>query len=582
MAQPLDQRIFRLYSLQFLIAIACIVVSILPMTYTGLSVYSKYSQQLVNNTDIFTNQIMDQLRINVEEYIENGIKLNNDVKAITDENENIVDAKLRDRLNAYYSSRNDIVSIAIVDDQGDIILTVPQLNVKEDYKAIEQDWYKDVAEGKVLHYKSDPHVQNIFEGKHDWVFSVYRQIDLLVEGRMTKGVLMLDMSLYELDELCNNLNLGGSGYVYITNPEGEIIYHPQQPLVFSGYKEEKTNGIIKDQAGDKETLTIRKTVDFVDWQLIGVTYIKDIYEGNSRIAQEVLTAVPLILVIIIMLSWYISGRITFPIKDLENKMHRVQEGDLETKFELDHGEKEVVELGKSFNTMVDKLKDLIEENKQEHEAKRVSELNALQAQINPHFLYNTLDSIMWMAESGQNDEVVEMVTALARLFRISISKGRNLITIREEIEHAKNYLFIQKIRYKDKFTFDVNVPDDLLDYLTPKLILQPIIENSIYHGIEYMVDEGAIEILAYVENNEMILEVKDNGLGMSQEVIDKLLFDKDEVIETHKGSGVGVRNVDERIKIRYGDKFGISITSEIEEGTSVKIHLPYIGGTINE
>ncbi len=552
------------------------------MTYTGLSVYSKYSQQLIDNTDLFTNQIMDQLKINVEEYIENGIKLNNDIKAIKDENDGLLDSALRDRLNVYYLSRNDISSITIVDDQGDIVLTVPQLTVKESYVASEQPWYDDVANGKILHYKSDPHVQNIFEGKHDWVFSVYRQIDIMVDGRMVKGILMLDMSLYELDELCNNLNLGGSGYVYITNREGEIIYHPQQPLVFSGYKNEDTSIIVNTDKSNQETLTIKKPVDFVDWQLIGVTYIKDIYEGNSRIAEEVLTAVPLILVIIIMLSWYISGRITLPIKELENNMHRVQEGDLETKFELDHGEKEVVELGKSFNTMVDKLKDLIEENKQEHEAMRISELNALQAQINPHFLYNTLDSIMWMAESGQNAEAVEMITALARLFRISISKGRNLITIREEIEHAKNYLFIQKIRYKDKFTFSVDVPDDLLSHSTPKLILQPIIENAIYHGIEYMVDEGEIQIKAYIEDTKMVLEVADNGLGMTPEVIDKLLFCKDEAIETHKGSGVGVRNVDERIKIRYGDEYGIGITSEVEEGTVVKIHLPYLGGVNNE
>lgn len=194
-----------------------------------------------------------------------------------------------------------------------------------------------------------------------------------------------------------------------------------------------------------EILTINKPVSFVDWNLVGVTYIKDIYESNSRIAQEVIAAIPLILVIIILLSWYISGRITHPIKELEKKqMHKVQMGDLETQIDLENGEKEVVELGKSFNVMVQTVKELVEENKQEHEAKRISELNALQAQINPHFLYNTLDSIMWMAESNLNEEVVDMVTALARLFRISISKGRNIITVREEIEHAKNYLLIQK------------------------------------------------------------------------------------------------------------------------------------------
>lgn len=573
---------FKLYSLQFVIAIACIAVSLLPMTYTGFSVYSKYADQLIDNSDVFTNQIMDQLKINIEAYVSNAIKLNDDVESMIRDNRGQLNTTLMDRLNVYYSSRNDLVSISIVDLSGEISMTIPQLHVKYTYDLRNEPWYTDLVTGKTLYGISEPHVQNMYEDEHEWVVTVARVIQTEENNKASDAILFIDVNLSALDELVKNLNLGGSGYIYLTNKDREIIYHPQQALVFSGYKEELSN-VLSDGDNEKikvnnEILTIYKSIDFVDWEITGVTYITDIYKGNQRIAREILAAVPLIMVIIIMLSWYISGRITLPIKKLEKEMQKVQKGDLEAQFDFDYGEKEVMELGKSFNTMIERISLLIDENKQEHEAKRISELNALQAQINPHFLYNTLDSIMWMAESGQNEEVVDMVTSLAKLFRISISKGKNVITVREEIEHARNYLLIQKIRYKDKFDYVIDVPEEMLELPVPKLILQPIIENSIYHGIEYMVDEGLITIRVSLTASDMILEVEDNGLGMDKSTIEKLLFRRDLEIESHKGSGVGVRNVDERIKLRYGENYGIAITSEIEEGTTVQIRVPRLGG----
>jgi two-component system sensor histidine kinase YesM len=262
-------------------------------------------------------------------------------------------------------------------------------------------------------------------------------------------------------------------------------------------------------------------------------------------------------------------------------MKRVQEGDFDALIHLTYGEKEVVELANSYNIMLMKIKNLIEEKRLEHEAKRQSELNALQAQINPHFLYNTLDSIMWMAESGQNEEVVDMVTALARLFRISISKGHRTIQVFQELEHARNYMLIQKIRYKEKFTFNIEATDDVKQLMTLKLILQPIIENAIYHGIEYMVDKGEINIKVFIEGDKLIYLVEDNGLGMDEETRLALLH-REEVEPTRGGSGVGVRNVDERIKLSYGDAYGLEIESEIEVGTTIRIILPKIEGDSNE
>ena len=202
---------------------------------------------------------------------------------------------------------------------------------------------------------------------------------------------------------------------------------------------------------------------------------------------------------------------------------------------------------------------------------RKTELKALQAQINPHFLYNTLDSIAWMCEQGRNADAVKMVHALARLFRISISKGHELIPISKEIEHAESYLQIQKYRYKNQFTYQFDVDPDCLDYYCNKITLQPIIENAINHGLDLLVDEGVILVQVRQDGEDIVFSVQDNGVGMSPEQIDSILRHgpKDR-------TGIGIKNVNDRLKIYFGKQYGLHITSELDVGTCVEIRMPKI------
>ena len=204
-----------------------------------------------------------------------------------------------------------------------------------------------------------------------------------------------------------------------------------------------------------------------------------------------------------------------------------------------------------------------------------SELRALQAQINPHFLYNTLDIIVWMIENEQKTEAVKVVTALARFFRISLSRGKSLITVKDELEHVRNYLMIQQMRFKNKFTYTIESDDEVLELASLKLMLQPLVENAIYHGMEYMDGDGEIFVRAWQEEKELYLEVRDNGLGMTEEQVESLFTDTAHVA-SKRGSGIGVRNVNERIKLYFGAEYGLSIESEPDEGTAVKIHLPAV------
>ena len=239
-------------------------------------------------------------------------------------------------------------------------------------------------------------------------------------------------------------------------------------------------------------------------------------------------------------------------------------------FEPIAGAVEVNRLSDSFEHLVKRIQQLMEEVKNEENTLRKTELKALQAQINPHFLYNTLDSISWMCEEGKTEEAVLMVNALAKLFRISISGGQEIIPIDKEIQHAECYLQIQKFRYTNQFDYEFDVDESCKEYLCNKITLQPMIENALYHGLN-MIDEGHIRIGIHEAGDEIIMTVEDNGVGMTEEQVADLF--KNDGTDRH---GIGVKNVNDRIKIYFGDKYGISVESELDVGTRVIIRIPKI------
>ena len=223
--------------------------------------------------------------------------------------------------------------------------------------------------------------------------------------------------------------------------------------------------------------------------------------------------------------------------------------------------------------MVSTMRHLMDDIVRQEGEKRRSELEVLQSQINPHFLYNTLDSVIWMTESGQQTEAIQMVTSLARLFRISLSKGKSIIPLADELEHARHYMNIQQIRYKNKFTTEIAARPGTEGLYTLKLIIQPLLENAIYHGMASAEDDGLIRVTAYREGEDLLIDVEDNGLGMRPELAASLL-DEDRPEVRTKGSGIGVRNVHQRVGLTFGEGYGLAIFSEPDEGTLVRIRLP--------
>ena len=277
----------------------------------------------------------------------------------------------------------------------------------------------------------------------------------------------------------------------------------------------------------------------------------------------------------ILAAWGISRSIYVPIKKLHDVTTTITKNDLQA-LVTSHNVDEITELGMSFNIMIGKIRELLDAKIREQENLQKAELRALQAQINPHFLYNTLDAIIWLAEDNKNDEVIEIVRALSSFFRISLSKGKDWITIGEEIERTRNYLTIQKKRYRDIMDYEIEIDEQVLKNTTLKLILQPLVENALYHGIKNKRNGGTILVRAIQKNqNEVLLEVVDDGIGFTPDRLAQVQANlNDDSGEIRLESGFGIDNVNKRIKLYYGKRYGLSITSEYQVGTRVAMVIP--------
>ncbi|WP_127836317.1 sensor histidine kinase [Clostridium prolinivorans] len=569
----------KLKSIQSIITVSFAFITVIFMVFISVILSGKFSDTAKQNVSKSTMHVIEQISFNVENYRNNMIDIVNLIDENINKTDNINSSKLVEKLDVILDMKDDIVSIALFSDKGKIIIGDPFSKLKNNADIINQEWFIKANENNGQVFISSPHVQNLFEVKHNWVISLSKAITFNYGKEKINGILLVDINFSSIEQFCKKISLGERGYVYIIDSKGNFIYHPQQQLIYLGLKNEDIKDVLKTYYGttiqntDKEERLITvKTIGNSDWRVAGVSYMDEFYKIKKDITNFSAAILALAIIFIILLFIFISAKITKPIKELDNSMKKVEEGDFNIKVDI-NGDKEVVHLAKTFNIMVSKIRQLMDQIVIEQEAKRKSELDALQAQINPHFLYNTLDSIVWMAENGKTQDVITMVTSLARLFRISISRGRNIITVREEIEHAKNYLIIQKIRFKSKFKFNIEVEEKVLQYKTLKLILQPIIENAIYHGIEYMFEEGNITVSAKEVNGKLLYEVTDNGLGIKPDILENILSYNS---KENGGAGVGIRNVHERIQLCYGKEYGLEIESELEEGTKVKLWLPIV------
>ncbi len=575
---------YREKSIQYMLSLSFTIIAVVGFIFIGTSLIIRFSATNRNITEDYNKKIIDQVNYNLDSYIRNLMQVSNSMYYSVIKNIDLSEKNIDEEMNLLYeANREHIVSIAVFKESGELIAATPISKLKKTATPQNEDWFINATKQiENLHF-STAHVQNLFEDidyKYKWVVSLSRAVELTNNGEISGGVLLVDMNFSGIEQICKNVSLGETGYIYLIDRDGELIYHPRQQLIYSNLVKENNfqvseyedGNYIDELEGNKRLVTV-KTLGYTGWKIIGVTPIDETFANSTQITIFILFVVFLAIILLVFANMFISAKIANPIKALENSVKELEQGSQNVDIAIG-GSHEIQHLGKTIKSMVKQMHKLMGDIVYEQELKRQRELDALQAQINPHFLYNTLDSIVWMVENERYKEAITMVTALAGFFRIGLNKGKNIITIKDELKHAENYITIQHMRFKDKFTFKINADEDVLNFATIKLIVQPLIENAVYHGMEFMDGDGEIVVNAYKKDNELYIDVIDNGMGIPPEVADKLLTHESR--SKGKGSGVGLKNVQERIQLYFGKEYGLSILSEPDEGTLIRIHLPCI------
>ena len=573
-------------NIQTTIMIAFSIISALIILSMGIMMYWRFSDISEENIIENNQKLMEQTAESVENYLINMRQISdaayyyvikeNDLSGNIDE--------IHKGMNLLYEANKDkLRSIAVYNKYGSLMAAEPVATQKEEPDVTKQEWFIQAMNRMENIHFSTPHVQNLFDDgtyRYYWVLSASRVVELTNGTESQTGVLLVDMDYSGISRMMEQINASGNGqYYYLCDGNGNIIYHPHQVQLDNGMQSESS---VKAAASDEKIYdeymegvhrkVIVNSISYTGWKLVGVMPYSIFTTRMADIKQFVLVVSLLMAMMLELINQVVSVRISSPIMKLNNSVNKYEEGK-EPHIYIG-GSEEIRHLGKSIQESYKQNLSLMKRVVWEQNERRKSELDVLQSQINPHFLYNTLDSITWMIEGEKNEEAAFMITQLAKLFRVSLSKGHTIISIRDELQHAQSYMNIQKIRYKNKFEVVFDIDPEILDHCVVKLVLQPILENAINYGIREMDGCGIINVCGKKVDDRIILSVSDNGMGIPDDEIGFLLKDTNRIRK--RGSGVGLVNVNNRIKILFGGQYGLYIESELDEGTTVYINIPAI------
>ncbi len=562
-----------------LIVVTMIIFFLISINYTKKTVLENstdYASRLVRQVNHDIDSYIDYMENisslvihggDVQQYLFTGMMGKNKQEAYN---------RILTQFRTVVETRRDISNIAVVTLDGQYIINDGKDQLNKNIQLENVEWYKEALEG-VDRILTSSHVQNVIQNNYKWVITFSRGIQN-PETKEIQAVFFIDLNYKILKELCERNSLAKDSYVFIIDKSGQIIYHPKQQLLYNGLTTEKIADVLTcesdyfvTQEGEKSKLYTISVSEKTGWRVIGVAAISELMKNKEETQNlYIITAVVLLCIAVILANFFTTA-IARPIKKLKDSMKEVEKGNFKNAGVVVRSGREIGSLENSFNVMTIKIQELMEQIIYEQKQKRKSELKALRSQINPHFLYNTLDSIIWMAEGGKNREVVRMTSALAKLLRQSISNEEELISLEREVDYVRNYLIIQKMRYKDKLEYEIEVDKKIQKENIINLILQPLVENAIYHGIKYKGAKGLIRIEGYEEKEKILLKVIDNGIGMDEETLQGIFYKSK---DKEGSSGVGVYNVQTRIQLFYGAEYGLRFESTFGEGTTVTILLP--------
>lgn len=549
-----------------------------------------YKNSMINAQNANTQQMAKQISNNIDFYMKDTENIitylsqdsrvlnflnSNDVK----QSNNAVQDDVCKAITSFTSVHPEIAGVMIVNDR-DIYVSDVMYRTSRDLFTNEKWYYKAYHDPKNIQLLSKPigrNINNIFKYSADDVVSMSKAVIDNKTGNVI-GVILIDMKLDIIKNVIENVKPGKNGFVYIVDSTGDIVYSPVNNVVYR-IKEEWLEGyndnvmIKRLEDNDYEIMHMDST--YTGWKTVVVAPLEESLKVVTYIKYYSLTIAVITLVLAVILAVFFTRSIVNPITKLRRLMKRTEEGKLDCYFNSKYKD-EIGELGDSFNNMLREIKNLINLVQVEEKNKRKAEINTLQAQIKPHFLYNTLDTIQWMAQEHNAEDIVGMVGNLTNLLRIGLNNGNEIIKLKKEIEYVESYLIIQKTRYEDKLNYEINIDDNILEYDVIKLILQPLVENAIYHGIKEKRGKGKITITGGIEDNKIHIQITDNGIGIKEDKLKEINKVLKEGHSLNTKIGYGIFNVNERIKLNYGEEFTLSYSSEYGQGTSVDIWHPIL------
>jgi len=565
------------------------LVILIPIITISILGNLLYKNSITNQQDENVKQMARQISDNIDFYIrdtENIINyLSLDPRILrflnynTEGNSNGIHEDVSKAIYNFTTFHPEISGIVIVN-QNDIFESDVMSRISRDPLTNEK-WYIQAAQNpSTMHLFSKPvgrNINNIFQYSADEVVSMSKAIIDKKTGKCI-GVILIDMKLDIIKSVIEYAKPAKTGFVYIVDTNGEIVYSPVNKIVYrikDDWIKNSSGKILIKRIKDEDYEIIHNNSDYTGWRTVEVFPQNESLKVMNSLAYYSILIAVITLFIAEILAIFFTRSIVKPISKLKRLMKKTEEGNFDVVFNSKYND-EIGELGSAFNNMVKEIKNLINLVQIEGKKKRKAEISILHAQIKPHFIYNTLDTIQWMAQEHQAQDIVEVVYNLTNLLRIGLSGGAEIIKISQEIKHVESYLMIQKVRYEEKLTYEINIKEEILDFSVIKLILQPLVENAIYHGIKGKRGSGCIKINGEIKNEKIYFTIEDNGIGIKEE---KLL----EINEMLKGKtnpsssvGYGIFNVNEKIRLTYGEEFGLEYHSIYGEGTIVELWHPIV------
>ena len=562
---------------------AVIVITMVVMVAVVLTVASSYVNDMLyrqSRADMErqSNAVVNAVGRETYRMIDT---INNIYYKVIKDNRSSLSVKKQDFVALCNQKHSGIVSISLYDSEGNLLLS------SSDYyenPAINKAVFQDVRDNVGKIFFGNPQI-SFNNGAMNSVIPASCMVDIINNGYIQMGFLRVEFTAKDIYSIIDAYGNTERSYCYLINDKNEIVYHPYQKKLESGigtewsldYIASDTHYIMQD-IDDISWLIGTNNIGYSGWRVVMVNSFNDVHRQELLSYQVVWWIISIMALLIAIIDIVLFHELSSPISNLDEAMKKFSAGDMNVRVPA-KGVGELRHLENGFNRMVEHIEILMAEILGKEKEKGHMERRLLQAQISPHFLYNTLDSIIWMIQGKQYEGAEKMVYLLAKFFRIALSKGQDMIPLEQELQHAVSYLSIQGIRFHDKFEVFIDVDDSLNKYLCPKVTLQPILENAIYHGMDGMYGDGEISVRVYQSGENICLEIADNGAGMTEEQVTALMNNKTNEIKikpTSKGSGIGVANVNERIKLIFGEEYGITVESEPDEGTTVKIVIPRV------